>query len=191
MKIESGIGNGKYAAVDISNRLAVAAETFPYQHVISKEDGQAYQVSGTTNLANGTVVAMHIKNTSVTRNLVATFIRHQIIDAANGTTFPNASCYFTLNVDSEYTSGGSIATPVNVSVGSGNSSETTAYVGNPTIVAGTEVDRWYTKAEGDMNAYNKFGSLIVQPGKSINLSYTGDHTAGIIYTRLSFVMERI
>ena len=120
MKIESGVGNGKWAGVDLNNRLKVAAETLPYQHIISKEEEQAYQVSGTATLASGTVVGMIIKNTSTTRNTVVTYVRHQIIDAAGGTAFPAAACYFTLNVGCSYTSGGAAVTPVNMAVGSGN-----------------------------------------------------------------------
>ena len=191
MKIESGVGNGKWAGVDLNNRLIVAAETFPYQHIISKEEEQAYQVSGTATLASGTVVGMIMKNTSTTRNMVVTYVRHQIIDAAGGTAFPAAACYFTLNVGCSYTSGGATITPVNMAVGSGNIAEVAAYDSAPTIAVGTEIDRWYTKAEGDMYSYNKEGSLIVQPGQSMCVSYIGDHTSGIVYSRVSFLMEDV
>ena len=191
MKIESGVGNGKWAGVDLNNRLIVAAETFPYQHIISKEEEQSYQVSGTATLASGTVVGMIIKNTSTTRNMVVTYVRHQIIDAAGGTAFPAAACYFTLNVGCSYTSGGAAVTPVNMAVGSGNIAEIEAYDSAPTIAVGTEIDRWYTKAEGDMYSYNKEGALIVQPGQSMCVSYIGDHTSGIVYSRVSFLMEDV
>ena len=191
MKIESGVGNGKWAGVDLNNRLIVSAATVPQSYVTSKEKEQAYQVSGTATLANATVVGMILKNTSTTRNMVVTYVRHQIVDAAGGTAFPSAVCYFTLNVGCSYTSGGGVVTPVNVAVGSGNIAEVEAYDTNPTIAAGTEIDRWYTKAEGDMYSYNKEGALIVQPGLSMCVSYIGDHTSGTLYSRVSFLMENI
>jgi len=191
MKIESGVGNGKWARVDKKNRLQVSTESASYQHIISKEDGQSYQVSSLTTLANGTVVGLFLKNTSSSRNLIVTYIRHQIIDPAGGTALPNASCYFTLNVNGEYTSGGNVITPTNVRVGSGNEAEVESYNGNPTIVAGTEIDRWFTKDEADMNTYNKEGSLIIMPGQTVYTAYTGDHTSGSLYTRISFMMDEI
>jgi hypothetical protein len=191
MKIESGIGNGRWAAVDKGNRLSVASESFPYQHIISKDEEQAYEVSGTATLASGTVIGLHIKNTSSSRNMVVTYIRHQIVDPAGGTALPNASCYYTINSSGSYTSGGSTVTAVNVSVGSGNVAEVEAYDSNPTIAVGTEIDRWYTKAEADMNSYNKEGALIIQPGQSIYVAYVGDHTSGVFYNIVEFLMEDI
>ena len=192
MKIESGTGNGKWVGVDKRNRIIVAAENFPYQHVISKEEGQAYQVSGVTNLANTGVVALHMQNTSTTRNMVLTFMRHQVVDAAGGTTFPSVESYFTIELEETYASGGVLTTAVNMLAGSGNGAEVTAYVGNPTLTGtGTEIDRWYTKAEADMYTYNKDGSFIIQPGQTVCFHYMTDHTSGVIYMRASFLMEDI
>lgn len=192
MKIESGVGNGKWAAIDKNNRIQTASETFPYQHIISKEEEQAYQVFGTTTVANGSVVALHGKNTSTTRNMVFTYFRHQVLDAAGGTAFPTTASYISMNANRTYSSGGSVATPVNMSIGSGNLAEATFYVGAPTVTGtATEFDRWYTKSEGDMNTFNKEGAFIVQPGQTFDMSYTSDHTSGTIFVRASFLMEDI
>lgn len=192
MKIESGTGNGQWAGVDKNNRLIVSAETLSYQHTISKEKNQAYQVSGTATIANGEVVVLHLKNTSSVRDMVVTYIRHQVVDPAGGTAFPTAASYTSLQFDRTYTSGGSVVTPVNVAAGAANVAEVTAYSSAPTAAGtGTEIDRWYTKAEGDMMSYNKEGAVIILPGQTFAVCYTSDHTSGTVYSRVSFVMEDI
>jgi hypothetical protein len=167
----------------------VYAQSASNQHVISEDNQDAFQIIGVATLASGTVTALHIKNTS-NKRLVISYIRHQVIDAAGGTAFPNASNYFKLALGRTYSSGGSAKSPVNVYSGSGNDADITAYEGAPTL-AGTanEIDRWYTKAEGDMNAFNKEGALIIPPNQTVELSYVGDQTSGILYTRVSFYME--
>ena len=135
---------------------------------------------------------MHVKNTSSTKNLVVTYIRHQIIDQSGGTAIPNASNYFRIALGRTYSAGGSTATPVNVFTGSGNTAEATIYQGAPTLTGtANEIDRWYTKAEADMNTFNKEGAVIVPPNQTIELAYVGDQTSGTLYTRLSFVMKEI
>ena len=85
-----------------------------------------------------------------------------------------------------------MTTPVNVFAGSGNDAEVTAYQGAPTLAGtATEIDRWYTKAEGDMHAFNKEGAVIIGPNRTMELSYVGDQTNGILYTRLSFIMKEM
>ncbi len=87
-------------------------------------------------------------------------------------------------------SGGSEVTPVNLNQATGNAANVTAYAGNPTL-EGTalEIDRWYTKSEGDMHVFNKEGSVILQPNRTIEFSYVGDQTSGKFYARLSFLMK--
>jgi len=136
------------------------------------------------------VNVLHINNTSPNMQLVVTYLRHQIVGASGGTAFPNDSNYFTVRVGRDRTSGGSLVVPVNMNVGSGNKADVVVYDGNPTIVAGAlEIDRWYTKSDGDMNTFNKEGALIIQPHNSMQISYTGDQTSGKIYGRVSFLLE--
>ncbi|KKM87174.1 hypothetical protein LCGC14_1271620 [marine sediment metagenome] len=188
--IRDGTGKGYLVQVTSTNRLAVEAISKSLQHEISENKGQAYQVIGMATLASGTVISLHILNTSSTRNLVVTYIRHQIIDESGGTALPNASNYFRIAFNRTFSSGGSTVTPVNLNQGSGNEAEVTAYDTNPTL-AGTakEIDRWYTKAEADMNTFNKEGSIVIQPNHTMELAYIGDQTSGTLYTRLSFLME--
>ena len=186
----NGTGSGCYPLeIGPDNRAHVRAVAESLQHATAHEQQNAYQVIGEANLASGTVVPLHISNGSVASDIIVTYIRHQIIDAANGTAFPNVSNYFRLSFGREYSSGGSLATITNTNSGSVKTSESVVYEDNPTL-SGTaiELDRWYTKAEGDMNTFNKEGAVILRPGQSMELAYIGDHTAGIIYTRLSFIV---
>ena len=188
--IVDGTGKGYRAKVSSSNKLEVIAISDSIQHEVSQSQGQAYQVIGIATLSSGRTVSLHVSNSSSTRSLVVTYVRHQIIDHSGGTTFPNASNYFSLALGRVYVSGGATVTPVNLNQGSGNNAEVVAYQTNPTL-SGTvfEIDRWYTKAEGDMNAFIKEGSIVVQPNRTIELAYVGDQTGGIIYSRMSFLME--
>ena len=130
-----------------------------------------------------------MKNTSSNSNMVITYLRHQVVGATGGTSFPNTSNYFTVGLTRTYASGGSTATPVNVFGGSGNTAEVTAYQSGPTL-SGTaqEIDRWYTKSDGDMNTFNKEGALIIPPNQTMEVSYVGDRTGGTIYARISFII---
>lgn len=187
--IADGIGRGYKAKVTKDNLLSTYTVSASLQHVISESKENAYQVIGTATLASGTVVGLFINNTT-TKDLVITYCRHQIIGASGGTSFPNSSNYFSIALNRTYSSGGSVATPVNVNVGSGKSSGVTCYHGNPTLSGtSTDIDRWYTKADGDMNIFNKEGALILKPNNTLELSYTGDQTGGLLYTRLSFVFD--
>ena len=187
-QIKDGTGKGYLARVDSDNRLRTYAKSASIQHVVSEHEEEAYQVIGIATLSAGTVVALHIKNISNT-NMVVTYLRHQVVGATGGTSFPNTSNYFTVGLTRTYSSGGSVVTPVNVFGGSGNQAEVTAYHGDPTL-AGTaqEIDRWYTKSDGDMNTFNKEGALIIPPNQTMEVSYVGDRTGGTIYTRVSFIM---
>ncbi len=188
--ILDGRGQGNVAGVDLDGRLKVVSKNKPLQHLISQEDEEVYQVIGTAPLAATTVVALHIKNLSSTKNIIITYIRHQIIGPAGGATLPDAGNYYSIALGRTYVSGGSVAIPINVHVGSGHSANVIVYKGAP-VLTGTaeEIDRWYTKAEADMNSFNKEGALIISPNNTMELSYIGDQTSGTIYTRLSFALE--
>ena len=188
-QIKDGKGRGNVAGVNSNNQLEVYAQTASLQHVLSHRDGQAYQVWGTANLGSGTVIPLHIKNDNADRDLIATYIRWQVIDQASGTELPNASNYMTIALGRTYASGGAIATPINVNARSGNIPQITVYQSNPTLAGTAKVfDRWYPKAEGDMNVWNKEGTVILGRDDTLELAYVGDHTSGIVFARVSFIM---
>ena len=189
--IRDGTGTGSLAQVTDERRLSVTSKNEPLQHSISVEYQQAYQCLGFTTLANGTVTAIHLKNTSSTENMIVTYIRHQIIDPAGGTAFPNSSNYYSMRLGRIYSSGGTVAIPVNLFAGTGNIAGVIAYQESPVLSGSAlEIDRQYTKAAGDMNSFNKEGSLIIPPNQTMEISYVGDQTSGTIYTRVSFLMEK-
>lgn len=68
--------------------------------------------------------------------------------------------------------------------------EIISYGNTPTLIGtAKEIDRWYTKSEGDMNSFNKEGSVILEKNGTLELSYVGNQSSGIIYTRISFIMQ--
>jgi len=189
MKIESGSGNGKWVSVTDNNQLNVYSETSSQQHIISLRDGNAYQVWGTGTCVNGTVTILHLKNNS-TLDMVVSYIRWQILDPSGGTALPNASNYLQIGFDTTYSSGGTSKTPTNMNSGSGKLSSVTAYNAGPTTTGTIDVfDRHYPKEEGEMYRFNKEGSLIIPPGKTMEINYVGDHTSGTVYTRVSFYLQ--
>ncbi len=187
--ITDGKGTGYRARVDNSNRLLVRSFSETIQHSVSHNEGQAYQIIGEATLSSGTTTALHIKNISSTKDLIITYLRHQIIDQSGGTAFPNVSNYYRISLGRIYDSEGTEVTPVNLNTNSANSAEVTVYNDDPSLTGtANEIDRWYTKAEGDMNIFNKEGSIILGQNGTLELSYIGDQTSGTIYTRLSFIM---
>lgn len=192
MKIESGTGNGRYAAVDANNRLVVSATSYSRQHVASKNENNAFQVVGTATPASGTVNVLHLNNNTTNKTYTLTYIRNQIVDPAGGTALPNASNYWQLGFGMSYASGGSAVSPVNVFAGASKTPGSISYDSNPTLT-GTfdEVDRYYFKSDGDVETYSKDGALIIPPGRSLTARFVGDHTSGVVYTRFSFYVSDI
>lgn len=188
MKLIDGTGHGYGLRVDETNHAHVRSVSQSAQSYVSLANGEAYQAIGVATLASGTTTGLYVKNTSADQSLIFTFIRHQIIGATGGTAFPNASNYFHISTGRSYDSGGSVATPVNVHIGQSFEAAAEVYDSAP-VLTGTaiDIDRWYTQTDGDMSVFNKSGALILAPGQSLEFSYTGDHTAGTLYVRASFV----
>lgn len=191
MIIEDGQGSGKKAKVDNDNRLVVAARSQVIQHYISHESEQAYQTLNIVSFTAGTTVGQHIKNISAEKDMIITYIHHQILNPSEtlpSNADPETGEFFRIAFNRTYSSGGVELTPVNIFNGSGNVAEVIAYSGNPTLSGlALEIDRWYTQADTDMNVFNKEGSIIIKPGQAIELSYVSKGT-GHLYTRLSFLM---
>ena len=181
---------GQTAAVDSNRRLTVNAKSSPLQHIISEEEQQAYQVQGEVVLTNGTSCALHILNTSTTKNVIVTYIRLQVIDPTAA--IPQAATYCTLNQNTTVASGGAAVTPVNMYLGHSNAAEVTATSGSSAITTGgtaVEFDRWYPASDGDARSYNKEGVLIIPPQQSLNISVISGTAGGELHVRVSFVME--
>jgi hypothetical protein len=192
MKIESGTGNGYYAGIDSQNRLRTASVSSTEQHAVSSVTQKAFQVIGEATAVNGVVNVLHIKNSTADQTYTLTYMRMSNIDLAGGTAVPNAANYFELGTGMSYNSGGSAAEAVNVYVGSTVLSGGIFYKANPTLT-GTfvPIDKHWPNGDADEHFYDKKGSLMVPPGQTLTLRYTGDHTSGTLYTRFSFYVSPI
>lgn len=194
MKIESGIGNGKWVAVDKHNRLETQSESASIEHTISKRDEYSFQIFGTASLTNGTVIPMIVKNTSTTKDLTVSHINWQIVDPAGGNTLPHSANYLSLSKGRSFSSGGAVKTPTNVHIGSGTQAAVEAYDTNPTMTGtAEEFDRWYPKDEGDHYTFTAYetGPLILNPGQTIEFSFVGDQSSGTVIVSLGFFQEDI
>lgn len=189
--IMDGTGRGYLTKVSKFNQLVVRSESEPIQHTQGLK-GDSYQLVVKHELSVGENVLLNMKNVSTNKNLVVTYLRHQVVEASGGSSFPNRSNYFSFGLGQEYYSGGESKDPVNINTAVGALAVVEARIDNPSLT-GTykEIDPWYTKALGDMNAFNKEGSVIVTPNKSLQLKYFTDHTSGFISVRISFIMKEI
>ena len=177
------------AGVDNAGRILSRATSESLQHFNSREYGRAFQAWGTATLANGTVTVLHMKNDSADKNMVVSFIRINVVSPSGGTALPNNTNYFEVAYDRLYSSGGSAVTPINTNRGSTNVSNVTAYDSGPTLTGtAVVVDRHYATAGTELT-YDKQSSTIIAPGKTLEIRFTGDHTAGTAYARVSFIMQ--
>ena len=187
MFIEGG-GSSKLAGVTEENQLLVQAETQQIQHYISKNNKQAYQIIGNVaSVSSGTNTILHFKNTSPSLLAVFTYIRLQVISLSGGTALPDVATYLQIGSDTLYDSGGVSVNPVNVNLTSANLADIMAYSNPITTGSLTEIDRLYP-INGDQKVFNKEGSLILGQNDAIEVRLVTDHTSGLAYTRMSFLM---
>ena len=190
LMIDDGVGQGYSAKVTKRNQLATYTESASIQHYISANQGQAYQVIGDfATVNNSTHTVLHVKNSDSDRVMVVTYIRVNLLDFAGGTSVPNVATYFDIGFGRTVSSGGTAVTPVNMNRDSGNTASVTATDNNPTMAGTfTEIDRHYVQAEGQEWAYNKEGTVILGLNDTIEIRVTSDHTSGVAYARMSFIM---
>jgi hypothetical protein len=190
--ITDGEGNGYSAGVTNENQLKTLAVTHSIQHHNSRVEGHAYQVIGDTTLNNNTHTVLHMINNSSVLNVVVTYLRISAVDLTGGTALPSALTFFQTGFGRTVASGGSLVLPVNMNQASGKTAPVITTSNDPVMVGTfTEVDRWYVEGAGIENTYYKDGSIILGVGESMEIRCTTDHTAGIAYSRLSFIMEPI
>lgn len=186
IEIKDGTGRGYEAKVTSENRLLTQSLSISPQQHEALIHAQAYQVEGSLALSATTLKVLYIENTSTTLDMVITYIRAQIASASGGSY--GSATYFLLGKGETYTSGGTAVTPSNTNAGSSNAADVVAYTG-PTL-GGTFVgmDTWYPTVTGDKNTWRKEGSVIIPPGKSFSAQFVTDHTGGLAYVRVSFLM---
>ena len=185
MIVESGLGNGKLAGVDNDNRLLTASFNIPFPHLIAKDYNRSFSVVGTATPVNGDVVPLFLKNENATDVVVINRVTVQVISDG---TFPNASEYFSFEIDADYTSGGNVVVPVNASAGATTLSSVSAYTNGPTVSAGGEVERYYPPNAGFGTEIVLEGSALLLPGRGACVRYNGVGTAGVVKASVGFVV---
>ena len=185
MIIESGSGNGKLAAVDNDNRILTASFNIPFPHLLAKDYNRSFSVVGEATPASGTVVPLHLRNDNATDLVVINRVTVQVISDA---TFPSAGEYFTFEVDSEYSTGGTVTIPVNASAGATTLSRVSATQGNPTVSSGGVVEKYYPPNAGFGTEIILEGSALLLPGRGACVRYTGAGTAGVVKASVGFVI---
>ena len=172
------------------NQLKVKAESISQQHFISSKFGRTFQVDGNSvTLTSATHTVLHLKNNDAEKDLVVSYIRMQLVGAS---TADNLTDYFELGFDRTVTSDGTAKTPVNMNRGVGVVASVTATDGAGTTptMAGTFVsaEKWYPKASGELNTFNKDGSLMLGFNDTLEIRYVGTSTTGNAYARITFMM---
>lgn len=186
--IEDGTGTGKKVKVDEDNRLHVRSVTQSLEHISSREDKGAFQVSADVAIAASEQEILLIQNSDNDRDIVITDIKMGSVGAADA----NTSAFFAIKIGGTYGSGGTAVTPTNMFVGSSTPAVGTFVTGASTITAaGTfvEIDRLY-----DANTlvdFLKAGAIIIPSGQAMTICHTGSTTAGNAYCRISFYYEAV
>ena len=188
MIIESGIGNGKFAAVDEDNRILTASFNIPFTHLIAKDYNRVFTIEGNTTPTPGEVNVLHVKNNSTSNIVVVTRVIMQAVTLSGGTATPNSGNYFQLLNGLGYTSGGLSAPVANTSSGSAVTSDVNAYDSNPVLSgSGTSLGRHYPLDSSPYEIRTE-GSIIILPQQSFTVGYTGDQTGGFLYALMGLAV---
>lgn len=192
MIIESGLGNGKLAAVDGDNRLVTSAFNIPFVHLIAKDYQRVFAANAITTIGGaGETVAMHLTNTSADQTMVITRIGVQAVTLTGGTAIPNGNDYFTVEFGYDYASGGAPRPLVNTSAGSAVQAEATCYQDNP-VVSGSG-DEWgrYYPVNAAPAEFKTEGGVIILPKQSLTIKWNGTATSGLLYCSAGFAMTDV
>ncbi len=169
--------------------MFVRAESHSLQHHVSRHMGETYQIIGDfESVSNSTYTILHITNTKPDKVICISYVRTQAI-VSGGSTIPDVGTFFQLGFGTEFSSGGTLVTPVAMNTTSGKASGTTAYDNNPSVTGTfTEIDRWYVEPNGRQTVFNKDGSIIIGQNDTVEVRFTSDHTAGTAYARITYFL---
>lgn len=189
--LSDGEGKGNTVGVTDEHQLKTLAVTHSIQHHNSRVDGNAYQVIGdVVAVNNSTHTVLHVINQSSIKDMVVTYIRLNALGLAGGTSIPSVANYFDVGFGRTVVSGGSEVASTNMNQSSGNTANIIATINAP-VMTGTfiQIDRSYLELQGKEISYFKDGSIIIGVGESIEIRFISDHTSGLAYARMSFIME--
>lgn len=187
MLIESGVGNGKLAAVDENNRLLTNSISMPFEHYIAKDFQNTFAASFHAVPNPGQVTVGVIANTAPDKKIVITRIMLQAL-VSGGTALPNTSSFFTLETNAEYSVGGDAVKVSNLSSGSAVAAPVRAYDNNPGLTAQPEVAYRVFALQGQPLDIQTTGNVIILPGKSVAIGYQSDQNSGGVIANVSFVV---
>jgi len=186
MYIDSGLGNGKTAGVDGDNRLLTASFNIPFSHLIAKDYQNTFAVSCSGSPVPGGVTVALLENTSPDKQIVITRLTIQSV-VSGGTALPSvAGGVWTIEMDSVYDTGGTAATPVNLSAGSSVVAPVRVFEDNPGLAGQPSVAYTLLAMPGQPIDLQTEGNVIVLPGKAVSIGYSGDNSAGTLIANLSF-----
>ncbi len=182
--------HGGGAGVNRDGQMEIHSSSAEQIHWYSEVKGQAYSVIGTTDtLTAAKVPVLYIKNTSTDKDLIIEQAIMQVVDEV--ATVPAVGIFWSIELGAVVT-GGSAATPVNLNTSSGNTAEATALHSTPTIgTAGSDIRKFYNKAESELYTINAEGAIIIGPNGTYTISYTTTGSAGVATANILFYMEDI
>lgn len=177
MILESGTGNGRLVGVDDDNRMLTASFNIPFIHLIAKDYQKTFSVlANSATLAVGPNSVALIENDNENSTIVLSRIVLQSVGVA-----PAVGSYFTLESDSEYASGGTSVTPVNLSSGSSVTSNVVAYEGAITLTGSPKiVDTIWPTVDFGLIDLSLQGGVLVLPGKAVSIGFTSAAAVGFV-----------
>ena len=176
MKIEDGTGKGTLAKVSAQNHLLVDGVTIPEITHISSSDENAFAIHAEVTLvaANTFEDIMHLTYNGNYKLQVESLLmsREDVALASSG------QSVFEMMTNTTYTSGGLVAIPTNMNLGSSNTLDATVYSGATALVIGkaNEIEvldvvvRTLNEVDFDGALILNKGDTLAVIGKSKNIS---------------------
>lgn len=183
IKLEDGGGNGRFATVNASKQLDVAATTVPIIADAS-HDGYAFSIVGRRTLASSNEEnVLFVRNDNTQLDVHIADIRFSVNSAAAGV---EGILYF----DATYTSGGTAKTPVQLNRGSARVSGVKAYDGSGSaLVLGTTSEEEFhiCRLSGVKSELMKSDdAIILGPGDSLHITAKGTSADTVAVTVVCF-----
>jgi hypothetical protein len=187
-QILDGTGKGYFAKVTEANALLIKGEVHQIQHHYSKYYGDVYQAVTTFTVpSSGAYTIMHMKNTSPSLQMCITSVSLQAIGFSG---IPDINSYISIGTDTVYSAGGSLKTPTNVNLSSGNSAEAIFYTQNPTVTGElNEFDRWYLESSGIEIIRQNFGSIIFGSNDTLEIRLNTNESSGYLKVGVEFLFH--
>lgn len=171
--IKDGTGTSELAKVDNENRIHTADVDIALVTHESGAHGLSFDVLGTTTIAASVEKTILVLINSSASTTIA--IQSNVISIQGETGKPvTLKAYIGKRT---YTSGGSVATPVNLNVGSPTTINVTAVQDNPTLGGSDSLISQAFLEATSTGLFDIAGAIILPPTASIRVTVMGDSTA--------------